>query len=288
MTEASIPAVWMEKSDGERIPVKGNCSFGRSPSNEIILPDERVSRRHAIIHEQEQNEFWLVDLGSRNGTYLNGRRVFQPTRLNEADRIDIGHFSFIFHQHATAQALELAAPTDEKTIADVKPLQCWLLVADIIGSTRLNQTMSAEEISVMVGGWLAECKQISEECGAVIDKYLGDGFLAYWHAREMTGANIVRAMAAFKRLQALERPPFRIVLHHGQVFTGGVASFGHESLFGQEVNFAFRMEKLAATLGETRLVSQPAFQRLQPNFPAVELGQYSLAGIAGQHLFLKY
>jgi len=55
--------------------VTGNCSLGRAVGNDIVLVDDRVSRRHSTIHAQGERELWIVDLGSRNGTYLNGRRV---------------------------------------------------------------------------------------------------------------------------------------------------------------------------------------------------------------------
>jgi adenylate cyclase len=45
---------------------------------------------HALIQVQNIGEFWLVDLGSSNGTFLNKRRVHQPVRLHDQDKIFIG------------------------------------------------------------------------------------------------------------------------------------------------------------------------------------------------------
>ena len=67
-----MPAV-IENSEGEKIPFSGTCSFGRTPSNTVALTDNGVSRRHAIIHYQDGGDYLLVDLGSTNGTMLNGR-----------------------------------------------------------------------------------------------------------------------------------------------------------------------------------------------------------------------
>ena len=52
---------FFETPAGDRVPIRGNCSIGRSQANEIVLADDRVSRRHAIVHVQGATECWLVD-----------------------------------------------------------------------------------------------------------------------------------------------------------------------------------------------------------------------------------
>ena len=82
---------WLELQDGSQKPIGNSCSIGRSDTNQIVLADSKVSRRHSIVHSQGEKEFWLVDLGSSNGTYLNGRHqtaaiVFIKTFLcNDSD-----------------------------------------------------------------------------------------------------------------------------------------------------------------------------------------------------------
>ena len=284
-TELGSSSAWLEKSDGTRIPIRGTCSVGRAPTNEIVFADDKVSRRHAFVHVQEQTEYWLVDLGSSNGTYLNGRRVSQPLRLKSGDEIGISQYRLTFRQHATTVfGGHTGTPTD-KTVQDIKSSDCWLLVADIAGSSQLGKSLSAEELPVVTGRWLKECKEIIEECGGSINKFLGDGFLAYWHDHERTVAGVVRALEALKRLQAVAQPVFRIVLHHGQVFVGGVVSMGEESLLGKEVNFVFRMEKLAAGLHEPILLSESARTQVQTLLPTNEIGRHPLPSFDGNFPF---
>lgn len=95
---SKMPDAELEKKDGERVRVKGACSIGRSPGSDVVLTDPEVSRRHALIQAQHQYEFWLLDLGSRNGTYVNDLRVNRPVLLRDADEIDIGPFRLIFRQ----------------------------------------------------------------------------------------------------------------------------------------------------------------------------------------------
>lgn len=71
--------------------------LGRSPDNDVILRDPATSGHHARL-ERRGNEFWVVDLGSTNGTFVNGESV-QEKQLNHGDRLTIGqnavHFAVI-------------------------------------------------------------------------------------------------------------------------------------------------------------------------------------------------
>ncbi len=92
------PMAELEKPDGQRVRIKSACSIGRTENNDVVLAEVMVSRRHALIQKQGQDELWLVDLGSRNGTYLNGSRVAKPTLLRDRDQIMIGPYRLRFHQ----------------------------------------------------------------------------------------------------------------------------------------------------------------------------------------------
>ena len=89
---------WLETADGQVWPLERGCSIGRSSTNDIVLSDERVSRKHAIVHRQDRNEYWLADLGSGNGSFLNGLRVALPTRLKNGDCVTVGATVLTFHQ----------------------------------------------------------------------------------------------------------------------------------------------------------------------------------------------
>src|SRR6266496_2823310 len=89
---------WLETPGRDSIQIQGNCSIGRSAKNTMVLDSPKISRRHAIINVQNVGEFWLIDLGSINGTFLNKRRVHKPVRLCDQDQIIIGDFVFTFRQ----------------------------------------------------------------------------------------------------------------------------------------------------------------------------------------------
>jgi DNA-binding winged helix-turn-helix (wHTH) protein len=88
---------WLVIVIGER-PVMldaGENVIGRDPASRIFLDSLRVSRRHARIMVREISAD-IEDLGSRNGTYVNGARITTPLALSHGDQIGIGGFTLIF------------------------------------------------------------------------------------------------------------------------------------------------------------------------------------------------
>src|SRR3982074_3823183 len=108
---------WLESPGMEKIPLRGNCSLGRSPKSGVVLDSPKVSRRHAIINLQNVGEFWLIDLGSSNGTLLNKHRGHQPVRLCDMDQITVGDAAFTFRQPEQISA-ELRTTMAQQTIRE--------------------------------------------------------------------------------------------------------------------------------------------------------------------------
>jgi len=75
-----------------------SITIGRSPDADIILLDEKVSRVHCGIRLWD-GEFYIKDLKSKNGTFVNGRRV-EVNKLKSSDVIKIGSYTFTFEQPA--------------------------------------------------------------------------------------------------------------------------------------------------------------------------------------------
>jgi adenylate cyclase len=273
--------VWLETSR-EKFPIQGNTSIGRSPKNLIVIDSQKVSRRHAIINVQNVGEFWLIDLGSSNGTFLNGRRLHQPVRLCDQDQIIIGDRLFIFHQpeEITDDYRTMFA---ESTLREIANVPCWLLVADIENFTPLSRSLTSDRLATLIGGWVVICKEIIETHDGMIDKYLGDGFFAYWRGDPIKTKNVAAAINQLKEAQARNEPRFRLALHFGFVAIGGMPSMGEESLMGKEVNFVFRMEKLAGSLGIAVLTSAVGQSKLKSLINCEPVGAHELKGFEGKH-----
>ncbi len=77
--------------DRGTIPLsEGMIVIGRAPQSDLVLDDPRVSRQHAGIRG-DPHGYWITDLGSRNGTFVNGQQIgAEPRRLRSLDRIELG------------------------------------------------------------------------------------------------------------------------------------------------------------------------------------------------------
>ena len=92
----SLARLIQEAEDGSRSShdLGAVTNIGRVPENQISIDKPEVSRHHARIAITEGG--WLIaDLGSGNGTFVNGQKV-KEQRLNNGDRIRIGTTNFVF------------------------------------------------------------------------------------------------------------------------------------------------------------------------------------------------
>ena len=72
-----------------------STSVGRAPESDVFLDDVTVSRKHAQIVRRVDGSFSVSDVGSLNGTYVNGEQV-DETKLATGDEVQIGMFKLMF------------------------------------------------------------------------------------------------------------------------------------------------------------------------------------------------
>lgn len=107
-----MPLLTHKKPNGEeRVLQLGDkpLILGRLPESDIPVRDSFISRVHCGLR-YENNQYTLKDLGSTNGTYRNGARVFECT-LQSGDRIQVGNTTLVFEiDQATGNALLRQVP----------------------------------------------------------------------------------------------------------------------------------------------------------------------------------
>jgi CRP-like cAMP-binding protein/pSer/pThr/pTyr-binding forkhead associated (FHA) protein len=97
------------------LPVARQILIGRSDQNDLRLQDRRVSNRHARLLF-EAGRYLLADLGSSNGTFVNGQRIENRAVLSEGDNLRFGDFEFVLEtasQNGQAVRLNPEKSTDE-------------------------------------------------------------------------------------------------------------------------------------------------------------------------------
>jgi hypothetical protein len=90
--------------------------IGRDSKSALPIQDKRLSRRHAAIQYVEAEGFYLVDLNSTNGSFVNGEPVRDRVRLNDGDQIRLGSIAFNFFICSAIQTAEDLPPEVLKRI----------------------------------------------------------------------------------------------------------------------------------------------------------------------------
>ena len=100
---------WSFHSTFQQQEIQPMISVGRDSGQMVVLDDPFTSRRHARVEKKEQDNtvvFVLKDMKSRNGTFLNGNKIFEAV-LKEHDRILIGQTEFVFSSQRFNQNWEI-------------------------------------------------------------------------------------------------------------------------------------------------------------------------------------
>src|SRR5262249_8677591 len=115
------------------------CVVGRHPGCDRLLPHPRVSRRHCAFWLRD-GRAWVEDLGSRNGTRLNGEPLTKASPLGEGDRLDLAGLPFL--------CLSLSQVRQVHALADLKkedPLKAQLV------TLRYFTGMSMKDTAAVLG-----------------------------------------------------------------------------------------------------------------------------------------
>jgi adenylate cyclase len=253
---------------GEIFPLGDVSLIGRSDTATIRLADASVSRQHASVRYENAN-FWVVDLGSANGTFVNGSALNAARALRSGDRLQVGKVLLVF-EDAGSTAARTEVLNDRTQISRLPPepvqsAQMTILVGDLKGFTAICTLLSAGQVAELLREWYADCDAILKRHGASIDKFIGDCVFAYWHGTEIGIRK--QALLAAEALRSVELTPTsptrallksrhgigmdcRIGIHIGTVALGSMGK-GINTALGNAVNVAFRIESL------TRVVDQP-------------------------------
>ncbi|MCS6804859.1 MAG: FHA domain-containing protein [Acidobacteriota bacterium] len=96
---------WLQREDGRKsllslgqADAPRRVTLGRAGDNDIVVADPTVSRFHAALSLNPRGEILVSDLGSANGTFVNGQRVVETQALHLGDELTLGSVSFILIQ----------------------------------------------------------------------------------------------------------------------------------------------------------------------------------------------
>lgn len=260
------------------VPILYTATIGRTAENTVCLGfSPTVSRQHAIIRCHNGYEYQLMDLGSRNGTYVNDQRVVMPVTLQTGAKIRIANNEMVFEQEEDFDAGEggaavtLAGSTDPA----LHTAHCAaILVCDIRGFSSQSEILPASSLAMLLGQWFREAGNLVQKNGGIIDKFIGDAILAYWQEDPGPPRECERAYETARALLDLAKKvhwpesgaPFKvgIAMHYGRVSFGniGLVAQRDATIIGNAVNTTFRLESVMKELGQNLLVSEKLIEGL--------------------------
>src|SRR4029450_7086000 len=133
MEDAAVVAILDGSEVGRRIDIAGRLTVGGGDDAGVVIDDPEISRAHAVFGMMPEG-LEIQDLGSLNGTWVNGERITSPTLLAPGDAVKIGATRIEVVSAArgprSAQR-EAATPVEAKD--ELRPVS--VLFADVVGST---------------------------------------------------------------------------------------------------------------------------------------------------------
>lgn len=244
-------------------------TLGREQDNDIVLESSHVSRYHARL-DWTGSMYVLEDLGSKNGTWLNERRLEGPAPLNDGDAIRLGDLRFAFRVQAAA--------TETVTRTDSIPHETvTVMFTDLEGHTGLFESLGLEAACRLLSEHLSVMKtQVVRHSGRTV-KTEGDGLIASFSSVRQAvdcAIQIQRALGRAESPPGEKRLPVRIGINSGEALKQG------DDLIGLAVVKAERVMSLAS--GGRICLSQVSRSLLGPasGLRVVSRGWHQLKGLS--------
>jgi adenylate cyclase len=265
---------------GERqfsLAEKNYWTIGRSQENDIVIRDHSMSRNHAIIQCNETGDYLLIDLGSSNGSFVNGKRVSVPISLQNGDRILFGKSHVEFYVLGRELSTQTSREEDTQTNLLHERRLMSVMVADMRNFTVLSRQLNEEILSVLISNWFRRAGEIIRHSGSWVDKYIGDAIMAIWFhsGKENTPAEVLRIFQAVKEINQMTEKlsnqypvPFPLKIgvgiNTGYAMVGNTGSEDHPdyTAIGDTVNAAFRLESSTKILGFDIAIGEKTYDYL--------------------------
>jgi len=232
----------------------------------------------------ETGEFYLTDLGSRNGTFVNQRRVTTPVILRPGDRVTVGSQEFVFHggcQQEPASRMEAG-----ETVVDFAQRLITVLVTDIRDFTGLSRRLPEDKLSEVISTFMRESGTVLSSKGAWAQKYIGDAVMAIWlhRADEPEPKDILAVFEALSELFEIagrmqDQFGLETPIQIGAGINTGAACVGNMgseaaadyTALSDAVNLSFRLESATKEIGRDLALGPTSYDFLANQISASDL-----------------
>lgn len=217
---------------GRVIPIERTpFSIGRLPENELVVGDEQVSRKHAVV-EQTGEGYRLVDCDSRNGIFVDERKVKRHD-LQSGDRVRIGSTTLVFHgdsgvaHEVMAQsvpdspAFALSDPGSSQEYAAAQEEPTAIRYADSAAPHPAAQTKGWEQAERLFLTTLPPQGCASQLLDILFQSFSPDRSQLFWGG--LNEIHIARSRKEGKKCSPFDLPPELLAKAKGKIFAGKTA-----------------------------------------------------------------
>ena len=216
------------------------------------------------------------------------RRQFEQSVVAAAARDRVTN---LFGQHVSPAVVDRLLATSSEPASEMRTV--CVLFLDIRGFTATTRQRPAGETVALLNDFFAEMIEVVDRHGGIINKFLGDGFLALFGApladpsaaanALAAGQAMLKAVDGWNRLRPDQALRIGIGIHIGEAVTGTVGSPQRKeyTVIGDTVNLAARLEQLTKETGSRLLVSssvRDAMAASGDGGPATDLGPMAIRG----------
>lgn len=261
-------------------------TIGRSSANNIILDDNQLSRDHAIIRCSAAGVCELSDVGSSNGTRLNGNLISEPLALNDGDVIQVGQHVLTFIQ-ADGSVELMVAEGDDGAVSVFPPNSLiTALSLNIRGYGHLEQVLGAEVLAKLMADVAAIAGDILTQRHAWTHRHDGSAIHVVWAHQDdcLSARGLLNIFDAIAEIQIGVRPLQKkyhllrpigfgcgVTTGHALLENVGQAS---ETDFGALCNVvqqAYRLESATRSTGCDLLIAESGIALLDPPLANISL-----------------
>lgn len=270
-------------------------TIGRSKTNDIPVVDPKVSRSHALVRRLGDGNYYLMDMGSANGTSLNSKRVLVPTALTDGDKLTIGAHEFIYRYEADddlddPDGAEHTHPTMVTMGGAIH--QITVLVTDVRGYTSMSEKLPVDILARVMSSWFRVASEIVARNDGVVDKFIGDAIMVRWTDEPKDSISTVlsalkTAVEFNKELDGINAQfpdlpaPLKIGIgiNSGQAVLGNVGGSSRDyTALGDSVNLAFRFESASKELGKDVVIGPTSCEQVKEELVKSNLQSIKVKG----------